>query len=84
MTSETQAPERIWAWYFIPEKQDDIIKGGSDDAPDRKATEYTRSDLVAAKDARIAELKGARDKVWSGLWCIAVRLAYCPDRLAGW
>lgn len=39
-------PERLWAWNFIPSKQDDVMKGGWDDAPDRKAVEYIRADLV--------------------------------------
>ena len=38
-------PERIWAWNFIPDKQDDIIKGGWDDVFDRKLVEYIRADL---------------------------------------
>lgn len=35
-------PDRIWAWWFIESKQDDVIKGGWDDAADRKSTEYIR------------------------------------------
>ena len=44
------APDRIWAWPFVAGKQDDVIKGGWDDAPDRKLTEYIRADLVPAKE----------------------------------
>jgi len=39
-------PEFIWAWNFIPEKQDDVIKGGWDDVEDRKSIEYIRADRV--------------------------------------
>jgi hypothetical protein len=42
------APERIWAWKFIPEKQNDVMRGGWHDAPDWKETEYTRTDLIPA------------------------------------
>lgn len=42
-----EMPKRIWAWEFMPEKQDDVIKGGWDDKLDRKATGYIRSDCAA-------------------------------------
>jgi len=45
-------PERIWAWFFMPSKQDDVIKGGWDDNSDARLTEYTRTDLTTAKLAQ--------------------------------
>lgn len=42
----TDMPVKIWAWYFSPEKQDDVIKGGWDDVQDRKEVEYIRTDAV--------------------------------------
>lgn len=36
-------PDKIWAWTFISEKQDDLIKGGWTDIPDGRETEYTRT-----------------------------------------
>jgi aryl-alcohol dehydrogenase-like predicted oxidoreductase len=49
----SETPEKIWAWFFLPEKQDDFIKGGWDDAPDRKSTKYTRTDSIPSQDALI-------------------------------
>lgn len=37
-------PERIWAWRFVPHHQDELVKGGWDDNPDRKLIEYVRRD----------------------------------------
>lgn len=37
------APDKIWAWRFSPEKQDDVIKGGWTDIPDLREIEYTRT-----------------------------------------
>ena len=63
-----KTPERIWAWYCMPEKQNDVMVGGWDEVPDPKETEYTRSDLAAAllaraeaAEARVAALEGAFD-----------------------
>lgn len=42
----TETPKEIWAWHFTPSKQNDVIKGGWDDAPDRKCTHYTRTDTI--------------------------------------
>lgn len=46
--TDTQTPERIWAWLYMPTKQDEWQKGGWDDEADRKTTEYVRADLHAA------------------------------------
>jgi len=57
----TDAPERIWAWYFTESKRDDIIKGGWDDTPDRKTTEYVRADAIEAlraENERLREVLG--------------------------
>lgn len=53
------APEKIWAWYFIASKRDDVIKGGWDDSPDRKTTEYVRADIHAAEVERSKALAEA-------------------------
>lgn len=42
----SDAPKRIWAWYYTEDKRDDIIKGGWNDAPDRRETEYVRADVL--------------------------------------
>ena len=52
--ADDQTPERIWTWYFIPSKQDDVIKGGWDDVEDRKSAEYVRADIVEALRADLA------------------------------
>ena len=64
-----KTPERIWAWYCMPEKQNDVMVGGWDEVPDPKETEYTRSDLAAAllaraeaAEARVAMLEA--DRTW--------------------
>jgi hypothetical protein len=48
------APERIWAWYFMPEKRDDVIQGGWTDQPDKRETQYIRDDLHDATKAQLA------------------------------
>ena len=61
----SDAPERIWAWNFIAEKQDDVIKGGWDDVADRKSVEYTRADL----SPQWLPLDSApRDGTWVLIW----------------
>lgn len=59
----TQTPERIWAWYFVPEKQDDVIKGGWDDVHDRKSDEYVRADLHAALEVENARLREGLEEI---------------------
>jgi hypothetical protein len=49
------APEKIWAWYFLYEKQNAVMKGGWDNVKDHACTEYTRTDIA---QARIDELEG--------------------------
>lgn len=44
--TDTQTPERIWAWLYTPAKRDEWQKGGWDDESDRKTTEYIRKDLA--------------------------------------
>ena len=52
-------PKRIWAWYFMPSKRDDVIQGGWTDQPDRREIEYVRADIA---DDLLAALEMA--KVW--------------------
>jgi hypothetical protein len=54
------APEYIWAWEFLPEKQNCLTKGGWDDKADRKLTQYIRADIA---EARISELEARPVKV---------------------
>lgn len=56
----TDAPERIWAWWFIESKRDDVIKGGWDDVADRKSIEYIRADL--ARPMTVAEAAKMDDR----------------------
>jgi len=44
----TETPDRIWAWYCMPEKQNDVMVGGWDEVPDPKETEYIRADIADA------------------------------------
>ena len=53
----SEMPEQISAWYFIHSKQSEVMQGGWDITEDRKTVKYVRSDLVDAKDARIAGLE---------------------------
>ena len=39
----SEMPKRIWAWFFVKEKRDDVIKGGWDDVPDKKEAMYVHS-----------------------------------------
>jgi hypothetical protein len=52
----TDAPEKLWAWHFMPSKQNSVMTGGWHESPDRKETEYIRKDI---SDARIEKLKEA-------------------------
>ena len=52
-----KAPERIWAWYFITQKQNECMKGGWDDLYDSKSTEYIRADINKALEAERDALK---------------------------
>jgi hypothetical protein len=56
--SHDRPPETIWAWHFLHEKQNDVMKGGWDNVKDHTCTEYTRTDI---SQARIAQLEAARD-----------------------
>jgi len=53
-------PDRIYAWNFLKDKQDYVMKGGWDDMPDRKIDEYVRGDIhasvVAERDSLAAAL----------------------------
>lgn len=60
----TKAPERIWAWPFIENKQDDVITGGWTHLPDKKEQEYIRADQV---QALMGEFKGLE------AWAAALR-----------
>lgn len=44
----TEAPDKIWAWYFALSEQHDVIQGGWTKNLDKHETEYTRSDLIPA------------------------------------
>jgi len=56
------APDRIWAWYFVESKRDEVILGGWTDEPDRKETEYVRNDIAATEaDALRAENERLRE-----------------------
>ena len=44
----TETPDRIWAWYCMPEKQNDVMVGGWDEVPEPKETEYIRADIADA------------------------------------
>jgi len=59
----SEAPDKIWAWYFIPSKQDDVIQGGWSQDPDNRETEYVRADLVKAarEEGRQAGLREAAE-----------------------
>ena len=43
-------PKTIWAWVFTETKRDDLMKGGWNDAPDRRETAYIRADLCPDSD----------------------------------
>lgn len=43
MTQDTSTPDRIYAWLFIQDKQGHLVKGGWNDEPDRRDTEYLKS-----------------------------------------
>ncbi|MFG6573183.1 hypothetical protein ACGYLO_16440 [Sulfitobacter sp. 1A13353] len=58
----TDMPVKIWAWHFLPEKQDDVIKGGWDDVQDRKEVEYIRADTVNPALLAAEELADAVDE----------------------
>lgn len=53
----SEAPETIWTWNFLPEKQNDVMKGGWDDAVDKKSIEYRRADLPATDEHAFANEK---------------------------
>jgi hypothetical protein len=53
MTDTSTAPENIWAWDFMPDKQNEWMLGGWYDKYDRKATEYVRKDLCDALQAQL-------------------------------
>ena len=56
----TDAPKHIWAWHFLGEMQQPEIKGGWTDEPDARdmirETKYIRSDIAAARDAKLVDL----------------------------
>ena len=77
----TETPDRIWAWYCMPEKQNDVMVGGWDEVPDPKETEYIRADIadaatqaavVRALEAAAVDCQAAgqnpemTDEEWSG------------------
>ena len=55
----SDAPERIWAWFFMKSKQNDLIQGGWTKKPDKKETEYIRADIHAAAIARAERAEAA-------------------------
>jgi 5-methylthioribose kinase len=57
--SHDRPPETIWAWHFVHEKQNDVMKGGWDNVKDHTCTEYTRTDI---SQARIAQLEATMKK----------------------
>jgi hypothetical protein len=38
-------PKKIWSWFFMDQKKNEVMKGGWDDLPDRKCTQYIRKDV---------------------------------------
>ncbi len=60
----TDAPERIWAWDFMPSMQNEELRGGWVDKPDRREREYLRADIAAVRIAALeADLARARERV---------------------
>lgn len=66
MTSETQAPDQIWATYSDAFGYRNWEFGSitiTEQPAEGRYVEYTRSDLVAAKDARIKELEAENQRL---------------------
>lgn len=70
----TDMPERIWAWYFMPDKQTPEMQGGWTDTEDRREVEYPRRD-VARAEAQAALERGIR----LGLRAAAIHACECID-----
>lgn len=51
----SELPETIWAWLFHEGKRDDLMKGGWNDAPDRREVEYRRADLPLTQAQLMAD-----------------------------
>ena len=54
-----QAPERIWAWHFAPDRQDDVMQGGWTDTQDKRETEYIRADHATLLQAALEVVRDA-------------------------
>lgn len=52
----SDAPTTIWAWYFADSEQNEHMQGGWTDKPDKRETEYTRTDLADALAAALRDL----------------------------
>jgi hypothetical protein len=59
----TEAPERIWAWWFHRDQQDDVMQGGWTSKEDAREQAFIRLDAheAAVAAARKEGMLAARD-----------------------
>lgn len=80
MTVDTNAPERIWAWFFVVGERSEDIQGGWDDKPYPGESEYIRLDLHEAAVRKAGE----PDHIKTTTLTPAEQAAFESGRKADW